>query len=48
MPEILTDQYRLIVLVLNVQMIGIASIDPELDFMENEILDYIICSIVSD
>ncbi|XP_060872144.1 uncharacterized protein LOC132946259 isoform X2 [Metopolophium dirhodum] len=45
MPDMLTDQYRLIVLVLNAQMIGIASIDPEFDFMENEIIDHIICTI---
>lgn len=44
----LSDQYLIIALVLNSQMIGIASMDPDLEFMEEDIINYIICSIVSD
>jgi len=48
MPEKLSDQYLLIALLLNAHMIGMASEDPDLEFMEDKIIDYLICKIVSD
>lgn len=48
MPEKLSDQYLLIALLLNALMIRMASEDPDMEFMEDTIIDHLICKIVSD
>ncbi|CAI6350080.1 unnamed protein product [Macrosiphum euphorbiae] len=48
MPEKLSDQYLLIALLLNALMIRMASEDPDMEFMEDTIIDHLICKIGTD